>query len=67
MADVKKKYQVVAEVLKHKSGNGHYVKFKQDVPAGSILQVQDPRAVVDLLVERGLISPEEGENRKTYG
>lgn len=64
MAETNGKYKVMADVLEHKTGGGHYVKVKETIPAGTILQVQDPRALIDFFIERGFVEPEEGEKRK---
>lgn len=64
MSTNNEKYKVMADVLEHKTGSGHYVKVKEAIPAGTILQVQDPRSLIDFFVERGFVDAEEGEKRK---
>lgn len=58
------KYKVMADVLEHKNGKGHYVKFKETVEKGTILQLQDPRELLEWFLENGHVAEEKAEERR---
>lgn len=62
-----KKWQKVGAVLKKKSGEGFYMKVEQDIPAGTVLQLQNPvervERLTQFLVEKGEITQDEADTK----
>lgn len=60
-----KKWQKVGAVLKKKNGEGFYMKVEQDIPAGTVIQLQNPvertERMTKFLVERGELTQDEAD------
>lgn len=60
----KPKWQRVGSMLASKNKEGsYYIKVEADIPAGSILQMEKPREAIEKMVERGIITQEEADER----
>lgn len=61
------KWETIGTVLAKKDGKGTYIKMKKDVHLreGTIVQVQDPRDTVDVLLGKGVITSDQAADRKS--
>jgi hypothetical protein len=54
----KAKYLKVGSILKRKGSDDTYIKFEHAIPAGSYVNIEDPRTLPDKLLSEGKISEE---------
>jgi hypothetical protein len=54
----KAKYMKVGSILKRKDSDESYIKFEHAIPAGSYVNIEDPRTLPDKLLQSGKISQE---------